>query len=99
MPDSKSLENRLHAWIGGQVQGVGFRMFVQERAVSLSIIGWVRNRWDGRVEVVAEGERNQLEQFLGKLRDGPRSAHVSELKFEWKNATGEFKNFGIRRTD
>ncbi len=52
---------RLHAIVEGHVHGVGFRAFVIRRASSLGVTGWVRNRWDGTVEVVAEGERPDLE--------------------------------------
>ena len=99
MVETQAEESRLHAWVGGSVQGVGFRMFVQEQAIRLNIKGWVRNRWDGRVEVVAEGKRNHLDQFLGQLRRGPRSAHVSELDFDWQSALHEFSGFRIRRTE
>lgn len=99
MIDSQTSLVRLHVWIGGQVQGVGFRMFVEEQAVRLGVRGWVRNRWDGRVEVMAEGNREVLEQFLGQLRRGPRSAYIQELKFDWRAASGEFQRFSIRRTE
>lgn len=99
MVESQPVEACLHAWVGGQVQGVGFRMFVQEQAVKMDVKGWVRNRWDGRVEVMVEGERNILEQFLGQLRRGPRSAYVSELQFDWLAASGDLYGFTIRRTE
>ena len=89
---------RLHAVIDGSVQGVGFRMFVLDYASSLRLTGWVRNTYDGRVEVVAEGEMPALESLLEKLRLGPRSAFVTEVEKEWQPATGEFTNFAVRRT-
>ncbi len=89
---------RLHAVIDGVVQGVGFRMFVQEVATALGLTGWVRNKYDGRVEVVAEGSYAQLERLLDKLRTGPRSAFVEEVQKEWQPATGEFRLFEVRRT-
>jgi acylphosphatase len=93
------MAERLHASIAGQVQGVGFRAYVFEQALVLEITGWVRNRWDGTVEVVAEGERLVLEQFLGLLRRGPRGAYVSDLHFEWLEAQDEFRDFRVRRTE
>lgn len=90
---------RLHAIIDGSVQGVGFRMFVLDHASALGLTGWVRNKYDGRVEVVAEGEMPELENLLEKLRLGPRSAFVTEVAKEWQPATGEFSNFGVRRTE
>jgi len=90
---------RLHARVEGAVQGVGFRAFVEHRAASLGLKGWVRNRWDGSVEAVAEGSQYTLESFLESLNRGPRSAHVAHVKVEWEQATGEFSSFTVRRTD
>jgi acylphosphatase len=56
----------------------------------------VRNLRDGSVEVVAEGEREKLEQLLAQLRKGPTGAHVTGVDVFWENPTGEFTNFGIR---
>jgi acylphosphatase len=90
---------RLHAIVDGSVQGVGFRMFVQEHAQSMGLTGWVRNKFDGRVEVLAEGPRDRLEQLIDKLRLGPRSAYVTQLDKEWLPATWEFARFEVRRTE
>jgi acylphosphatase len=87
---------RLHAFVNGSVQGVGFRMFVLEHAQSMRLTGWVRNTFDGRVEVLAEGPRLKLEQLLEKLRGGPRSAFVTEVHQDWQPATGEFTGFNVR---
>jgi acylphosphatase len=90
---------RLHATVEGRVQGVGFRYFVQENAVILGISGWVRNRWDGAVEVLAEGNQKKLEKFYQILQRGPRAAFVSEVSAEWLPATGEFHDFRVRMTE
>lgn len=89
---------RLHAVVEGRVQGVGYRYFVEENASAMGITGWVRNRWDGSVEVLAEGERLLLEQLVAALYRGPRSARVEEIKEDWQSATGEFPRFNIRST-
>lgn len=89
---------RLHAEIDGHVQGVGFRMFVLDQAEKLRLTGWVRNTYSGKVEVVAEGSRPTLERFLTKLRQGPRSALVTNVRLEWLQATGEFGRFDVSRT-
>lgn len=89
---------RLHATIHGRVQGVGFRAFVESNGINLGLTGWVRNRWNGSVEVVAEGERQNLEKFLAILRRGPRAASVSDVAYEWQEATGEFSYFYVRMT-
>ncbi len=89
---------RLHAVIDGTVQGVGFRMYVLEHAQALGLTGWVRNTYDGFVEVTAEGSYARLEKLLEKLRLGPRGAFVSEVKHEWQPHTGEFTLFNVVRT-
>lgn len=89
---------RLHAFVDGSVQGVGFRMFVMEHAQTLGLAGWVRNTYDGRVEVIAEGPYAVLEKLIDKLRLGPRSAFVTELQKTWEEPTGEFTGFQITRT-
>ncbi len=89
---------RLHAVVDGSVQGVGFRMFVLDHANALGVTGWVRNTYDGCVEVTAEGTYSVLELLLEKLRLGPRSAFVTEVVKEWQPATGEFTTFEVRRT-
>jgi len=91
-------EARLHVIVEGYVQGVGFRAFVQDQAVRLGVVGWVRNRWDGSVEVVVEGERVILEKLLTVLYRGPRGAQVTGVAPEWSAATGEFKGFSVRMT-
>jgi len=90
--------SRLHALVDGSVQGVGFRMFVLDHAQALGLTGWVRNTYDGRVEIVAEGPRPELERLLDKLRQGPRSAFVTEVQKDWGPATGEIKGFNVRPT-
>ncbi|GAB4523699.1 MAG: acylphosphatase [Anaerolineales bacterium] len=89
---------RLAAVVDGRVQGVGFRYFVQQQAQALGLTGWVRNLRNGRVDVLAEGPRPALEALLDALRRGPRSAWVSEVKFEWQAASGEFSGFHVRPT-
>jgi acylphosphatase len=89
---------RLHAYIKGRVQGVGFRYFTLNAAQERQLTGWVRNRFDGRVEVIAEGEHEHLSRFLGDLRQGPISADVHDIDYEFTNAKGEFDHFRIRST-
>jgi acylphosphatase len=87
---------RLHVVIEGYVQGVGFRYFVRDTAQSLRLTGWVRNRWNGSVEVMAEGPRPILEKLLAALYRGPRSADVHGVQPEWLPASGEFRDFSVR---
>ncbi len=81
--------------IQGDVQGVGFRYFVTRTARPRGIRGWVRNRPDGAVEVVAEGERPVLEQLLEAVREGPRAAHVTRVDIDWTAATGGLEPFDL----
>lgn len=87
---------RLHAIVRGDVQGVGFRYFVADRARDAGLRGWVRNRADGSVECLAEGSRSALEELLGVLRHGPSSADVEDVEVEWEEAAGDLDDFQIR---
>jgi acylphosphatase len=88
---------RAHIIVEGLVQGVGFRWFVQRRADSLGINGWVRNLYSDDVEIEAEGDRSLLAEFIKDVKVGPRSAHVTNLRIEWKqNMPSEFHRFEIR---
>ena len=64
-------DERLTAWVRGHVQGVGYRWWIRARALELGLLGTATNLEDGRVEVVAEGGRDALEQLLAQLADGP----------------------------
>ncbi len=86
----------LHAWVIGRVQGVGFRYFVIEIALSLSLRGYVRNESNGDVEVLAQGNRLALERLLTVLRRGPSAARVSEVQVKWGQPTEHFSGFRIR---
>ena len=70
---------RLHVRVEGRVQGVGFRWFVQQRAAALGLRGWVRNRADGSVEVLATGAPAALRALEDVLREGPPHATVRAL--------------------
>jgi acylphosphatase len=81
-------KERLTILVSGQVQGVGFRAFVKRTALDLGLSGYAENLSDGRVEVVAEGDRSDLEYLLVKLKNGPSHAVVSQLDLSWNEATG-----------
>jgi acylphosphatase len=89
---------RLHAWIDGHVQGVGFRYFVREQVAVMPITGWVRNLHDGRVELIAEGKREDLDKLLVSVKQGPRGSQVTEVRTEWGTASQEFDDFRIQPT-
>jgi acylphosphatase len=79
---------RLTVLVSGQVQGVGFRFYVQRNALNLGLTGYAENLADGRVEVVAEGVRSELEYLLVKLKNGPSHAVVTTMDVSWGKATG-----------
>ncbi len=86
----------LRAIVRGRVQEVGFRDFVYARARALGLTGYVRNLPDeSAVEVVAEGQRSDLEQLLEKLGEGPRLSHVEGVESEWGEAGGAYDRFGV----
>ena len=92
MPD----EVRLQAIVHGRVQGVNFRYYTQLRAQELGVTGYVRNKWDRTVEVVAEGERGAVEKLLEFIKVGPRGALVLRVDRQWQDPTGQFKYFEVR---
>lgn len=79
--------------VKGVVQGVGYRYFVRKAAVDLGVAGYVRNRFDGSVEVVAEGDRAKVSALIDHLRMGPRFASVEGVDVQWDDPTGEFRGF------
>ncbi len=89
---------RIHAVVSGKVQGVSFRYFVVEQARELNLTGWVRNLWNGNVEVTAEGSRQDLETLLRALHEGPPMARVALVDADWPDYQGEFTGFHIRST-
>ena len=86
----------LRAIVRGRVQGVGFRFFVEREANALGLTGFVRNRPDDSVEVLAEGGRVALEALLRALRHGPRIALVEAVAVTWEAASGGYASFGVR---
>ena len=95
-PMSKTDQARLHVTIRGRVQGVSFRYYTAHRARDLGLAGYVRNKPDGTVEVVAEGRRARLEELLSFLRVGPRAAIVTEVDLSWPAPSGGFDRFEVR---
>ncbi len=87
---------RLHAIVHGIVQGVNFRYYTRLRAETLRLSGWVANRSDGTVEVVAEGPQSAVEALLAFLQQGPPAARVDYVETYWERPTGEFRGFRIR---
>ena len=93
---NNSDREELHAVVHGRVQGVGFRYFVVERALALGLRGFARNSNSGDVEVVAQGPHPTLERLLSLIRQGPSSAHVTEVTTTWRQPTEHFSGFHVR---
>jgi len=89
---------RAHLWISGRVQGVNFRYYTRQQALRLGLTGWVRNLWDGRVEVLIEGEEAIVRQMVEWCHTGPPAAYVVEVEIEWDSPCGTLNNFDIRMT-
>jgi acylphosphatase len=83
--------------ISGDVQGVGFRMYMVRKARELGVTGWVRNRFDGSVEAVVQGSAEAVDAILTWARQGPPSARVREVRVS--EAAGQFSGFETRQTE
>lgn len=88
---------RLQVFYSGRVQGVGFRFTVKMVAHGFDVTGTVRNLPDGRVEVTAEGERSELEEFLKGIQDSDVGAFIRGEEKTWSEAKNEFRGFEIVR--
>jgi len=89
-------EARIHLHISGRVQGVSYRSFAVREARSLGLTGWVRNLPDRRVELVAEGEAENLEELISRCWKGPPLAIVRSIDVQREPPTGEHSTFIIR---
>jgi acylphosphatase len=91
------MKGRVRLVVSGRVQGVGFRQYTVAEAQRLGVYGWVRNLPDGRVEALAEGEKEAVDALLAWCKHGPRLARVDEIKVSWEPHRGEFGDFRIAR--
>ena len=89
---------RAHLFVTGRVQGVWYRASPRDKACSLGLVGWVRNLSDGRVEIVAEGSRENLDALLRWAHEGPPSAQVADVAVSWAEASAEFADFEVAPT-
>lgn len=87
---------RLVATVRGQVQGVGYRWFVERVAGSLHLDGWVANLADGSVEIVAEGSEDAIDELTLALWEGPPGSSVSDVAVHHEPARGNLVGFSIR---
>jgi len=86
---------RLHMFYSGRVQGVGFRYSVKSVARGFEVTGAVRNLADGRVELIAEGAKSELEEFQKAIQDSEVGGFIRNEETAWSDATGEFRGFEI----
>jgi|WetSurMetagenome_2_1015567.scaffolds.fasta_scaffold272390_3 acylphosphatase len=86
----------LKAVVSGRVQGVFFRAFVAAQANLLHLSGYVRNLSENQVEVVAEGDKPDVEKLIGYLQQGPPTAQVDDVTVQWTDYRGEFTGFKIK---
>ena len=82
-------KTRVHVFVSGSVQGVGFRQAVYDKATELNVAGWVKNLSDGRIEAVLEGPRDEVYRVVGLCRAGPPGARVSGVQVDREPPEGE----------
>lgn len=86
---------RVQVIIRGRVTGVFFRAATQREARRLGISGWVRNRPDGSVELVAEADEDAIKEMISWAQRGPSAARVDDVEVRWRAYSGEFSDFRI----
>jgi acylphosphatase len=89
--------SRMHVFYSGRVQGVGFRYTVKSVAAGFEVVGIVRNLIDGRVELISEGPREELEAFRKAFGEAGLEHFIRNEEINWSEATGEFRGFEIVR--
>ena len=96
MPFQDNMLKRSHVIYTGRVQGVGFRYTIRQLAHGFEVVGYVRNLDDGRVEMVAEGDEEELNRFVKHVGSSDLAAYIRHETVEWLPATGDFHNFSIQ---
>ena len=86
---------RMEAMVSGEVQAVRYRVFVQDSATHLDLLGTVENLHDGTVRVIAEGIPDVLKEFVEYLHEGSLQAKVASVAVDWQTATGTFDEFSV----
>ena len=89
------MKQEIKCIITGRVQVVMFRDFTKRKAQTLNIVGTVRNVDDGSIEVIAQGYKEELEEFVTYLEKGPPLAHVAHVDVEWREPYDTFSSFNI----
>ncbi len=81
--------------VSGRVQGVGFRYFIATCGMELDLKGYVKNLFNGDVEIAAEGRHEFLEELIKKAKEGPRGSGVERCKIEWLDFNNKYDKFEI----
>jgi acylphosphatase len=89
-------KERVNIVVHGRVQGVFYRARTIEKAIELELNGWVKNRIDGTVEIVAEGSKEDLERLVDWSQQGPKHAHVTKIEVIWQPFVDEFRDFAVK---
>jgi acylphosphatase len=89
-------KERVNIIVRGRVQGVFYRARTKEKAIELELNGWVKNRMDGTVEIVAEGTKEDLERLVDWSKYGPEDAHVTKVEVKWQPFVDEFSDFTVQ---
>jgi acylphosphatase len=85
----------IHCVVSGKVQGVCYRVYVQDAATELELTGLVRNLPDGTVEVVAQGEPDTLKEFVEYLHEGSSLAKVESVAVDWRSSKVTHEEFSV----
>ncbi|BCX14351.1 MAG: acylphosphatase [Patescibacteria group bacterium] len=89
------MEKKVEIFVSGRVQGVFFRAFILKKARELGLFGWVGNLKDGRVKIVAQGEKEALEKLIEYAKVGSPLARVSKVNFVWSDDLDKFDDFKV----
>ena len=87
---------RFHLLISGRVQGVLFRQHARAKALEFSLTGWAKNLIDGKVEIVVEGPKEKVKEFVEQIKEGSFLSRVDKMEMAEEEHTGEFDNFLVR---
>jgi len=86
---------QIHAFASGRVQGVNFRYYTYRKATQLNLKGYARNLDDGRVEILAQGSRDDLDRLIEFIKSNPGLSFITDLKIGWEETKTELSEFCI----
>ena len=87
--------SEIHCIVSGAVQQVAYRDFVQRSAQNLGLYGWVRNKEDESVEILAQGIPDELKQFIELLNEGSSLSRVDSVSVDWRTAKNQLDDFVV----